>query len=126
MKVAVESGSNLAFDAFWRWLQDHGNCILEAGTADCSLLDHEACHWTVGEDEEHLFVQLHLGKQLLGELLVDREILLVQARPDEGEGAGNWLFELVGGTAEDHYPIYRFVITHGIEDETDHPRALKH
>lgn len=129
MSVAVETGSSLAFDRFWPWLQEHPNCILEAGTPDCYLVDHEDFHWQLGEDEEHgPYVQLLRGKQTVGELLLEpRDVLFVQTRPDPiDEEPERHVFELIGGSPEEPYPLYRFLMAHGMEGEGDHPGALKH
>ncbi len=129
MSVAVETGTSVGFDRFWHWLQEHRNCILEGGTPDCYLLDHEAFHWQLGEDEEQgPYVQLFLGKQIVGEILLEpRDILFVQARLDATEAEPDQhVFELIGGSPEEPFPLYRFVMAHGIEDERAHPGALKH
>ncbi len=128
MSVAVETGRTLTFDRFWRWLQDHPNCLIEAGTPDCYLVDHDLFHWQLGEDEENgPYVQLSFGKEAVGELLLDsRDVLFVQARPDATDAEPNrTLFELIGGSPEEPYPLYRFVVAHGLENESDHP-PLKH
>ena len=129
MPVTVEKGTSFSFDRFWRWLQDHPNCVLEAGTAECYLFDHEDLHWHLGEDEEHNpFVQLVRGKQLIGELLLEGgDVLYVQGRPDAAaEEPDRFLFELVGGAAEEPYVLYRFLMAHGIEEENAHQGVLKH
>jgi hypothetical protein len=129
VSVTVEKGSSVSFDRFWRWLADHPNCILEAGTAECYLYDHEDLHWHLGEDEEHHpFAQLVRGKQLIGELLLEGgDVLYVQGRPEgTPEEPDRFLFELVGGAAEEPFVLYRFLMAHGIEDENAHQGALKH
>src|SRR3989304_5847996 len=45
MAVTVETGTTLAFDRFWRWLKEHANCILRAGTVDANPPHQEAFHW---------------------------------------------------------------------------------
>ncbi|MHB8420440.1 MAG: hypothetical protein ACYDCL_20395 [Myxococcales bacterium] len=128
MSLAVETGTSLAFDRFWRWLREHPNCILEAGTPECDLFDHDDLHWQLGDDEDHgQYVQLVCGKRTVGELLIDsRDVLFVQGRPDATEDEpGRHLFELIGGSPEEPYPLYRFLVAHGIEDDGNHA-ALKH
>jgi len=129
MSVTVETGTTLAFDRFWRWLKQHANCILRAGTADTLLHDQEAFHWHLEEDaDRNPSVQLVWGKLLVGELLLDvRDVLYVEATPEEGgEGDGHFLFELIGGSREEPYPVYHFLMAHGFEEEGRHQGTLKH
>jgi hypothetical protein len=129
VSVTVEKGSSLTFDRFWAWLQDHPNCILEAGTTECYLFDHVDHHWHLGEDEDQKpYVQLVRGKQLVGELLLEgADVFYVQARPEAlPEEPERFVFELVGGVAEEPYVLYRFLMAHGIEAESSHQGVLKH
>ncbi len=130
MSVALQTVKNtLAYDRFWRWLEDHPNCILEAGTEDCFLYDDDDLHWQLGADEDgNRFVQLVHGKQLVGELLIDPPVLFVQARPDAtADEPDRFLFELIGGTSEEPYPLCHFLVAHGIEEDGAHPGlSLKH
>jgi hypothetical protein len=127
MPVTVETGATLAFDRFWRWLKRHPNCILRAGTPDAYLFDAEDLHWHLDEDEDRMpTVQVLRGKQLLGEILVEaREILFVQALPDPDGEEGQFLFELVGGTAAEPSPMYHFVLAHGFDEAAGHRPQLK-
>jgi len=134
MSVTVETGTTLSFDRFWRWLKHHANCVVRAGTVDTFLHDQEAFHWHLQEDaERNPIVQLVWGKLLVGEMVLDvRDVLYVEATPDDdgggrGEGEGEYLFELVGGSKEEPYAIYHFVLAHGFEEEGGpHPSGLKH
>ncbi len=129
MSVTVKAGTAIPFERFWRWLREHPNCILRAGTLDCGLYDHETLHWHLDEDEDrNPVVQLIAGKVLVGELVLDiRDLLFVQATPDtESEPPGQYLFELIGGSQEEPYALYHFQMAHGIETEAGHPGALKH
>jgi hypothetical protein len=128
MPVTVETGATLAFDRFWRWLKRHPNCILRAGTPDAYLFDADDLHWHLDEDEDRTpSVQLLRGKQLLGEILIEaRDILFVQALPDPDGDEGQFLFELVGGTAAEPSPLYHFVLAHAFEEGAGHgPQPLK-
>ncbi|HSB18451.1 MAG TPA: hypothetical protein VLD85_00425 [Anaeromyxobacteraceae bacterium] len=126
MSVSVESGSTLPFDRFWRWLKLHANCIVRAGTSDSWLHDQEAFHWHLEEDEErNPVVQLVWGKLLVAELVLDvRDALFVQATPAADGEPGQFLFEVVGGQGEP-YPVYHFLVAHGLEEEEGRP-GLKH
>jgi hypothetical protein len=126
MALTVETGSTLSFDAFWRWVRRHPNCILRAGTPDTVLYDAEDLHWHLDEDEERLpTVQLLRGKQLLGEILIERrDLLFVQALPDPDGEQGQFLFELIGGEGEPH-ALYHFVLAHGFDEEAAHGSPLK-
>jgi hypothetical protein len=129
MAVTVQAGSTLGFDKFWRWLKQHPNCILRAGTSDVWLHDQDDLHWHVDEDpDRNPSVQLLRGKQLLGEIVLDvRDVLFVQATPDGESTEGHFLFEVVGGGREEPYPVYHFLLGHGLDGEGGHPGAgLKH
>ena len=128
MSLTVQSGATLSFDRFWGWLKRHPNCILRAGTPDSWLYDQDDLHWQLAEGpERHPSVQLMRGKQVLGEIALDvRDVAFVQATVDsEEEGERRWLFEVVGGDRAEPYPVYHFVVAHGMEDEQHQP-ALKH
>jgi hypothetical protein len=129
MSVTVQSGATIAFDRFWRWIKQHPNCILRAGTPDVWLHDHEDLHWHLDEDaERNPLVQLVRGKQLLAEIVLDvRDALFVQVTPEGGEGAErSYLFEVVGGGRDEPYAVYHFLVAHGLEDEGAHAAGLKH
>jgi hypothetical protein len=128
MSVRVQTGATLPFERFWRWLKQHSNCIVRAGTADAQLHDQEAFHWHLEEDSErNPLVQLIWGKLMVGEMALDvRDVLFVQATPDaEGGEPGQFLFELVGGSREEPYAVYHFLLAHGLEEEGERP-GLKH
>ena len=124
--IPFESGTTLPFDRFWRWLKHHANCIVRAGTADTWLLDQEAFHWHLEEDDQRSpVVQLVWGKHTVGEMVLDvRDVLFVQAVPDPDGGEGHYLFELMGGTGEPA-PVYHFLLAHGLDEEPERP-GLKH
>jgi len=128
MSVTVETGTTLAFDRFWRWLKHHANCIVRAGTVDTFLHDQEAFHWHLEEDEErNPVVQLVSGKLLVAEMVLDvRDVIYVEATPETTGDPGQFLFELVGGSKEEPYAVYHFVVAHAFADEGRHPAGLKH
>jgi hypothetical protein len=118
----------LTFERFWRWLMEHPNCVLRAGSFDAVFFDSEAFHWDFfEEDDGRAVAQLILGKNLVGELIIERaNVLFVQAAPDkEDPKSGAWVFELIGGNKEDSYPQYHFVLSHGMENVPGHT-TLKH
>ena len=117
----------LTFDAFWRWLADHRNCVLRVGSNDVVLMDNELMHWDFFDEEDRAVVQAILGKALVGEVIIERsDVLFVQASPDlEQPGSQAWNFELMGGTRGEAYPLFSFLLTHGMEGATGH-QALKH
>ena len=118
----------LTFEAFWRWLQDHRNCLLRVGSTDVVLMDHELVHWDFfEEDDGSAVVQAIVGKSLVGEAILERtDILFVQASPDlESPGSQAWNFECIGGSQTESYPIWSFLMTHGMEGAQGH-QALKH
>ena len=127
MPVTVETGTTLAFDRFWRWLKRHPNCILRAGTSDAFLYDDEDLHWHLEEDEERTpTIQVLRGKQLLGEIVIEaREVMFVQAMPDPDGEQGQFLFELVGGSGDDHVVHRVGLVAHGFDEEAQHRPQLK-
>jgi len=128
VSVSVEAGTALGLEQFWRWLKDHPNCILRAGTQESYLYDHEQVHWHLGEDSDrNLVIQLIWGKQVIGEMvIVPRDVLFVQAAPDaESEEPGRFIFDLVGGSKEEPYSLYHFLMAHNYEGELQHG-PLKH
>ena len=130
MSVKVETGTTLAFDRFWRWLKQHANCIVRAGTLDLYLYDQEAFHWHLEEDaDRNPIVQLVWGKLLVAEMVLDvRDVVYVEATPDaESSEPGQFVFELVGGAKDEPYALYHFVLAHGFEEEGGaHAGGLKH
>ncbi|MBI3182789.1 MAG: hypothetical protein HYZ28_11685 [Myxococcales bacterium] len=130
MTISVQSGLSLTFERFWRWLLEHSNCLLRAGTSDAVLYDLEELHWQLDEDEDHNpMIQVVRGKQLVGELVLDvRELLFVQVTRDpDAEESGRYLFELIGGPKEEPFPLYHFLMSHGLEEqELGHAGGLKH
>jgi len=128
MNVTPEIGTALPFERFWRWVKEHSNCILEAGTLTTSLFDFEDFHWGfIQEDDGRVIAQLIRGKNLVGEVVIDpSEISYVQASPDaEGAARGQWIFEAVAGTKDEEFVAAYFVLAHGLEDLGKH-EVLKH
>jgi hypothetical protein len=129
MSVTVETGSTLPFDRFWRWLRQHANCIVRAGTLDVYLHDQDAFHWHLDEDaERNPVIQLVWAKLLVAEIVMDvRDVLYVEATPDqESANPGQFVFEVIGGSREEPYALYHFVMSHGFEEEGGHAPGLKH
>lgn len=125
---AKSTAAPLTFEAFWRWLQDHRNCLLHVGSSDVMLMDNELLHWDFFEEEDGTaVVQAIVGKSLVGEVIIERaDILFVQASPDlEQPGSQAWNFELIGGSREENYPLFSFLVTHGMEGAQGH-QQLKH
>ena len=128
MPASSSTAAPLTFDAFWRWLQEHRNCVLRVGSADVMLMDNEMLHWDFfEEDDGRAVVQCILGKALVGEVIIERsDILFVQSSPDlEQPGSQAWNFELVGGNREENYPLFSFLLSHGMEGTQAH-QVLKH
>jgi len=128
MSVTVQSGATVTFDRFWRWLKQHANCILRAGTHEVWLYDHDDLHWHLDEDQDrNPTVQLVRGKDVLSEMVLDvRDTLFVQATREEGAEEGQFLFEVVGGGRDEPYAVYHFLVAHGLDDPGTHPGSLKH
>ena len=118
----------LSFDQFWRWLQDHRNCLVRCGAGDAAFFDNDWLHWDFFEEDDGRAVcQAIFGKALVGELVIERsEVLFVQASSDpEDPDHHHWLFECVGGARGENFPLYHFVLTHGMEGAQGH-QVLKH
>lgn len=64
-----------SFDAFWKWLQVHRNCILSAGTTQSVIYDAEDFYWNFTSEDGTLVVQVLRGKQLVGEILIEPQII---------------------------------------------------
>ena len=134
VSIKIEKGRTLSFDQFWDWLLDHPNCILRAGTTDSALYDLDAFHWHFSEEESGApIIQLVRGKDLVGEIIIDpQDVQFVQVTADnsgaggEEGGAGRFLFELIGGTEGETFPMYHFLMAHGLEEEVVHQGGLKH
>lgn len=128
MSSPPASSSPLTFDQFWRWLAEHRDCVVRAGSEDIMLFDHDLAHWDFFEESDgRAIVQCIIGKTLAGELVLERsEILFVQSSPNsEDPQSGEWFFECQGGPRDDSYPLYVFVMSHGMEGSPSHP-TLKH
>jgi hypothetical protein len=120
----VGSHVTLPLDRFWRWLKDHHRCIVRAGGSEAFLYDHDSLHWHLSEDPDRsLLVQLYMGKELLGELVIEPStVSLVQATPEGTDN--NVMFELISGD-EEPFAAYHFVLAHGFEDAQGH-EGYKH
>jgi hypothetical protein len=127
--MKVETGTTLTFDKFWRWLREHNNCILRAGTEDVWLFDHEELHWHVDEDGRHNpVVQLIQGKRIVSEMLMDvRDVMFVQATPQGADPEDQTtLFELIVAGGDETFSAYHFLMAHPLEEEQRHAPSLKH
>lgn len=119
----------LTFDAFWRWLADHRNCVLRVGAGDAVLFDHELAHWEFfDEPDNRAVVQLIVGKNLMGEIVIERsDVLFVQVQPDvEDPARGAFVFDCIGGPRNESYPLYHFVLSHNMEGAGGQHAMLKH
>jgi hypothetical protein len=128
MSTTTATATPLTFDAFWRWLSGHRDCVLRIGSGDLVIMDHDLLHWDFfDEDDGRAVAQVSLGKNMVGEVVIERaEILFVQASPDvDDPSSGAWTFECIGGPREDSYPLYFFVLAHGMEGTPGH-QVLKH
>jgi hypothetical protein len=111
------------FERFWAWLGRHANCIIEAGSPDFALFDHDDFHWQVAEtpDGERV-VQLVRGKDLVGEVAVEaNRVLAVHAITME---PGRFRFDLVGAEADE--ALRYFVLAHAFDESKTHARSLQH
>lgn len=136
MSITVQTGTTLKFDRFWKWLREHPNCILRAGTEEIWLFDQEELHWHLEEDaHRNPVVQLISGKRVFAELVMDvRDVLFVQATHAgaglQGElqnGEQATLFEVVTSTEGEGFAPYHFLLAHPFEEaQQTHATGLKH
>ncbi|RYZ39949.1 MAG: serine/threonine protein kinase [Myxococcaceae bacterium] len=128
MDLISPPARTLTFDAFWRWIQEHTNCILRCGSPDMTLFDHDDFHWMLMEEERQHVLQLIKGKSLVGEMvMVGREVseVSVSPDPDADPQQGHFLVELMGGPKDDPQVLYHFIMAHGIEPAAGH-QGFKH
>ena len=73
-------------------------------------------------------VQLIVGKNLVGELVIERsEVLFVQVQPDlEDPQRGAFIFDCIGGPRDESYTLYHFVMSHSMEGASGQHAMLKH
>ena len=106
----------LSFQDFWSWLVGHPNCILRAGTAKTTIYDDDDLHWHfASEGPETMVVQLIRGKRLMGELLVQPEIVSYVQGYD-GDHDEEFVFELIAENEQERSSAYFFVLSHGYDD----------
>lgn len=116
-----------SFEAFWRWLVNHPNCVLRAGTPEVAIFDDEDLHWHFAHDEREgaFLVQVMRGKRPLAELWVEPEqVSYVQQTP--GENEEEFVFELISETEKDRFAAYFFVLSHGFAPHADGTRTRIH
>lgn len=117
MTTDTAAGTAVDFDRFWGWIKQHPHCVLQAGSEDMVLHDHDLMHWSMFEEPERgPVVQLIMGKALVAEMALDvRDALFVQVSPKpEGDGEEH-LFEVVSGPSDDATTAYWFVVAHGMD-----------
>ncbi len=117
----------MPFEQFFKWLLGHRNCLTRIEAGPVTLADNELLHWDMFDEGEASVIQLIQGKTLVAEIMIERgEVQFVQASPDlEEPNSGQWVFECIGGTPEQTFPMFAFIMTHGIEQSQGH-QALKH
>jgi hypothetical protein len=127
VSTTVPEGNALTMDAFWKWLKEHANCVIQASTAEAHLYDQEDLHWHIAEEQDRTqVVQLIRGKQILAEILMDpREVLYIQSSPDASQPE-RFVFEVIAGSKDDTFVLCSFLMAHGFEDKGRHGELLKH
>ncbi len=109
----VRVANVMPFDKFWSWLQNHPNCILNAGTPEAVLYDAEDLHWHFGTEDGTLLVQVMRGKMLVGEILIDpQSITYVQS---EKRGEEEYVFDCVAETDTEPMVTYYFTLSHDFD-----------
>jgi hypothetical protein len=112
----ARESTTLSFDEFWRWVLAHPNCILRAGTPEALLYDDDDLHWHfAAEGPELMVVQLIRGKRLMGELLLQPE-LVAYVHGYEGEHEGEFVFELISENERERAAAYFFVLSHDYDE----------
>lgn len=123
--MSTAEPTTLPFDAFWSWLTQHPNCILRAGTPEAVLYDDEDLHWVFASEAHYLVVQVLRGKRLMGELLVEPE-LVTYVEATLGDQEGEYVFEMIAESENDRVVPYFFVLLHGYDAEEEAPHARVH
>ena len=110
----------LSFDKFWSWLQGHRNCILSAGTTQSVLYDSEDFHWHFGSEDGTLLVQVLRGKELVGEILLEPQMIsYVQSiRHSEDE----YEFDCVSELESEPMVICYFTMSHEYDAQEGQPK----
>ena len=110
----------LKFTDFWNWLHEHHDCIVRAGTEDAWLHDDDTLHWHLRDETDgRCFIQLMFAKRILAEIVINSsEIAYVEEVPSV-ETPEHFEFQLFGGSGDEAYPRYHFVIAHGYDTSTD-------
>lgn len=119
--MAVETGAReqdsptLAFEEFWRWVTQHPNCIVRAGTTDTVLYDDDDLHWHfTNEGPDAYLCQLIRGKRLLGELVIKPEaVSYVQGY--RGDHDDEFVFEMIAEAEDERSAVYFFVLSHAFD-----------
>ena len=107
----------LPFETFWPWFVNHPNCVLRAGTPEVTLFDDDDLHWVFDDQNPgELLVQLVRGKRLVGELLLQPE-LVTYVEATTGEAAGEFPFDLIAESETDRVALYTFVLSHGYDGD---------
>ena len=116
-----------SFEVFWRWLVNHPNCILRAGTPEVAIFDDEDLHWHFAQDEKEgvFLVQVVRGKRPVAELLLEPE-QVSYVQQTTGDTEEEFVFELISETEKDRFAAYFFVLSHGFVPHEDASRARVH
>jgi hypothetical protein len=113
-KALSQVSRSLPLERFWAWLEAHLGCIIQAGSLEMVLHDHEDHHWRVSpEDEGRVLVQMLRGKRPVAEVVMNpAEVAYVQVQP--GEREEEFFFDLCDDRGE---VVYFFVLSHDFEGE---------
>ena len=112
--VLKDMPTTIEFERFWRWLQDHHNCILRAGTPEVVVFDHEEYHWHLWRpDAESYGIQVLRGKRLVAEInIFASDITYVESVPEEKAV----VFDCVSEAHAERFVPYFFVMAHGMDE----------
>jgi len=116
----MDAQTTLPFETFWPWIVNHPNCVLRAGTPETTLFDDDDLHWVYDDQNPaELLVQLVRGKRLVGEMVVQPE-LVAYVEASTGEAAGEFVFDLISESETDRVAVYTFVLSHAYESDEHH------
>ncbi len=126
MNMLVARQKSLSYLNFWKWLQDHPNCIRSAGWGTAVLFDQPELHWLLFDEEDgRSALQLVRGKSLVGELVFEgKEVDEVQVGPDP-DAPESFVAELLTSLQSGREVIGHVALTHGLDDQPGHPE-LRH
>jgi hypothetical protein len=112
--------TTLPFEKFWSWVQAHRNCILSAGTTQSVLYDAEDFHWHFGNENGTLLVQVLRGKEMVGEILIEPQLISYVQTLRHGEE--EYEFDCVSELESEPVVVCYFTLSHDYDVQESQPK----